>query len=62
MVFHRQKAEEWLKQQASIAKRTMYGLQTITGQPNVTLARRPFFGFWFMSQVSRSASTPSNSA
>ncbi|KIP08090.1 hypothetical protein PHLGIDRAFT_29730 [Phlebiopsis gigantea 11061_1 CR5-6] len=53
MVFHRQKAEEWLKHQASIAKRTMYGLQTITGQPNVTLARRPFFGFWFMSQVSR---------
>ncbi|EKM49512.1 uncharacterized protein PHACADRAFT_265028 [Phanerochaete carnosa HHB-10118-sp] len=53
MVFHRQKAEEWLKHQASIAKRTMYGLQSITGQPNVTLARRPFFGSWFMSQVSR---------
>lgn len=43
--------------QASIAKRTMYGLQTITGQPNVTFARRPFFVFWFMSQVSRSAAS-----
>ncbi|THH01910.1 hypothetical protein EW026_g884 [Hermanssonia centrifuga] len=53
LLFHRKKAEEWLTHQASVAKRTMYGLQTITGQPNVSLARRPFFIFWFMSQVNR---------
>ncbi|KAI0345770.1 hypothetical protein BDW22DRAFT_911768 [Trametopsis cervina] len=53
LAFHRKKAEDWLTHQASVAKRTMYGLQTITGQPNVTFARRPFFVFWFMSQVSR---------
>ena len=36
----------------------MFGLHTITGQPNVTLARRPFFIFWFMSQISRSDIAP----
>lgn len=36
----------------------MLGLQTITGQPNVSLARRPFFVFWFMSQISRSVRLP----
>ncbi|KAI0086526.1 hypothetical protein BDY19DRAFT_348662 [Irpex rosettiformis] len=53
MVFHRKKAEEWLTHQAQVAKQTMFGLQSITHQPNVTFARRPFFVFWFMSQVSR---------
>ncbi|KAJ3524085.1 hypothetical protein NM688_g8624 [Phlebia brevispora] len=53
LIFHRKKAEEWLTHQASVAKRTMYGLQSITGQPNVGLSRRPFFIFWFMSQISR---------
>ena len=46
--------------QASVAKQAMHGLQTITGQPNVSIARRPFFVFWFMSQISRSVRlTPS---
>ncbi|KAK7690029.1 hypothetical protein QCA50_006673 [Cerrena zonata] len=53
LIFHRQKAEEWLKHQASVAEQVMYGLQTVTGQPNVSLTRRSFFLFWFMSQISR---------
>ncbi|CAL1713148.1 unnamed protein product [Somion occarium] len=52
-LFHRQKAEEWLKHQAAVAEQVMYGLQTVTGQPNVSITRRSFFLFWFMSQVSR---------
>lgn len=31
----------------------MYGLHTITGNQNNLLARRPFFVFWFMGQVSK---------
>ncbi|KAL4250671.1 hypothetical protein ABKN59_005386 [Abortiporus biennis] len=53
LLFHRKKAEEWLTHQASVAKQAMFGLQTITGQPNISIGRRSFFVFWFMSQVSR---------
>ncbi|KAE9405655.1 hypothetical protein BT96DRAFT_915878 [Gymnopus androsaceus JB14] len=51
--FHRKKAEEWLTHQAAVAERYMQGLHTITGNSNNSLARRPFFVFWFMSQVLR---------
>ncbi|KAF8237173.1 hypothetical protein L208DRAFT_1248652 [Tricholoma matsutake] len=55
-LFHRFKAEEWLNHQYTIAKRFMHGLHTITGHSNNVLARRPFFVFWFMSQISRALS------
>lgn len=42
-----------VKHQASVAEQVMYGLQTVTGQPNVSITRRSFFLFWFMSQISR---------
>lgn len=54
--FHRHKAEEWLRHQAVVAERFMHGLHLITGNANNLLARRPFFVFWFMSQISRSLS------
>jgi hypothetical protein len=41
--------------QHTIAKRFMHGLHTITGQSSNILARRPFFVFWFMGQISRYA-------
>ncbi|KLO16752.1 hypothetical protein SCHPADRAFT_847678, partial [Schizopora paradoxa] len=50
---HRQKAEEWLRHQADVAKRILQGLHTITGIKNNLVARRPFFIFWFMGQMSR---------
>lgn len=53
---HRQTADALsaaVTHQASVAKRIIFGLQSVTGQPNVTLARRPFFIFWFMSQIAR---------
>ncbi|RXW24524.1 hypothetical protein EST38_g1354 [Candolleomyces aberdarensis] len=53
-LFHRDKAEEWLNHQAAVAERFMLGLHTITGNLNNLLARRPFFVFWFMGQISRS--------
>ncbi|KAJ3928382.1 MAG: hypothetical protein NXY57DRAFT_1021362 [Lentinula lateritia] len=53
-IFHRTKAKEWLTHQAIVAERFMHGLHTITGNSNNLLARRPFFVFWFMSQVLRS--------
>lgn len=37
----------------SMAKRAMYGLHTVTGQPTSSLAGRPFYVFWFMGQVLR---------
>lgn len=52
-LFHRNKAEEWLNHQASIAQRFMQGLHMITGNRNNLLARRPFFVFWFMGQIHR---------
>ncbi|KAF9454801.1 hypothetical protein P691DRAFT_716672 [Macrolepiota fuliginosa MF-IS2] len=55
-LFHRHKAEEWLRHQATVAERFMHGLHTITGNANNLLARRPFFVFWFMAQVTRSLS------
>ena len=39
--------------QASVAKRFMFGLHTITGNSTNLLARRPFFVFWFMGQIHR---------
>ncbi|RDB17928.1 hypothetical protein Hypma_000681 [Hypsizygus marmoreus] len=55
-LFHREKAEEWLRHQATVAERFMLGLHTITGNSNNLLVRRPFFVFWFMGQISRSLS------
>ncbi|KAF5338925.1 hypothetical protein D9611_008729 [Ephemerocybe angulata] len=55
-LFHRNKAEEWLSHQATVAERFMLGLHTITGNLNNLLARRPFFVFWFMGQISRALS------
>ncbi|KAJ4481978.1 hypothetical protein J3R30DRAFT_3455583 [Lentinula aciculospora] len=53
-IFHRTKAIEWLHHQAIVAERFMHGLHTITGNSSNLLARRPFFVFWFMSQILRS--------
>jgi len=55
-LFHRNKAEEWLTHQATVAQRFMYGLHTITGNSTNLLARRPFFVFWFMGQIHRALS------
>ena len=55
-LFHRKKAEEWLSHQAEVGQRFMLGLHTVTGNANNLLARRPFFVFWLMGQISRSLS------
>jgi hypothetical protein len=56
-LFHRKKAEEWLTHQATVAKQVMHGLHTVTGQGDSdSLTQRPFFVFWFMSQISRALS------
>src|ERR1700734_3120819 len=56
-LFHRTKAEQWLTHQATVAKQVMHGLHTVTGQGGSDgLTRRPFFVFWFMSQISRALS------
>ncbi|KAJ8520701.1 hypothetical protein ONZ45_g2523 [Pleurotus djamor] len=52
-LFNRNKAEEWLKHQAAVARRVMVGLSTVTGHSSNLLLRRPFFVFWFMGQVAR---------
>ncbi|KAJ7505151.1 hypothetical protein B0H11DRAFT_1708267 [Mycena galericulata] len=52
-LFHRHKAEEWLKHQANVAQQFMSGLHTVTGNSSNSLSKRPFYVFWFMSQVSR---------
>lgn len=51
--FHRRKAEEWLRHQAEVAKRLMHGLHHVTGMASNVLGKRPYFVWWFMSQVSR---------
>ncbi|KAI0754986.1 hypothetical protein C8Q80DRAFT_1142298 [Daedaleopsis nitida] len=57
LLFYRQKAEEWLSHQASLAKRVLSaGLPSVTGLPAADLAKRPFLLFWFMSQIERCAS------
>ncbi|KAF8582821.1 hypothetical protein K439DRAFT_1350360 [Ramaria rubella] len=53
-LFNRKKAEAWLLHQATVAKRMMQGLHTVTGHKNNILAQRPFFVWWFMGQVARS--------
>ncbi|KAH9922814.1 uncharacterized protein BXZ73DRAFT_91534 [Epithele typhae] len=54
LVFYRRKAEEWLTSQAMLAQRLLNaGLHVVTGLPSSDLARRPFFLFWFMSQIER---------
>ncbi|KZT73776.1 hypothetical protein DAEQUDRAFT_661448 [Daedalea quercina L-15889] len=50
----RQKEDEWLTHHDSMARRAMYGLHTVTGQPTSCLSGRPFYVFWYMGQVSRS--------
>ena len=44
-----------VRHQADVAKRILQGLHTITGIKNNLVARRPFFIFWFMGQMSRYA-------
>ena len=39
--------------QATVAKRIMHGLHTVTGHKQNVLAQRPFFVWWFMGQVAR---------
>jgi len=52
--FHRGKAEEWLQHQAKLAQKVVGAYNSLTGlQKNNVLAQRPFFGSWFMSQISR---------
>ncbi|KAF8842166.1 hypothetical protein BDN67DRAFT_899803 [Paxillus ammoniavirescens] len=55
-LFHRKKAEEWLTHQANVAQRVVHGMAAVTGQASHTLLHRPFFAFWFMSQISRALS------
>jgi len=50
--FYRSKAAEWLKHQANVAKQAL-NLRNVTGHPDSTISKRPFFVFWFMSQISR---------
>ncbi|KZT12056.1 uncharacterized protein LAESUDRAFT_641362 [Laetiporus sulphureus 93-53] len=49
----RSKAKEWLTHHDSMAKRAMYGLHTVTGQPTSSLSGRPFYLWWFMGHISR---------
>lgn len=53
-LFHRKKAEEWLSHQANLARRVVDSMHTLTGQATSNLHLRPFFIFWFMSQIGRS--------
>ncbi|KAI0822302.1 hypothetical protein BC628DRAFT_1327700 [Trametes gibbosa] len=54
LLFYRRKADEWLGQLASLAKRVLNaGLPSVTGLPAASLAKRPFLLFWFMSQIER---------
>jgi hypothetical protein len=39
--------------QATVAKRMMQGLHTVTGHKQNVLAQRPFFVWWFLGQVAR---------
>ncbi|KAF9241190.1 hypothetical protein BU15DRAFT_87399 [Melanogaster broomeanus] len=55
-LFHRKKAEEWLTHQANVAQRVVHGMGAVTGHASHTLLHRPFFAFWFMSQISRALS------
>lgn len=50
-LFHR--AREWLSHQANIAQRVVLGMDAVTGHAAHSLMHRPFFIFWFMSQISR---------
>lgn len=52
-LFHRTKAEEWLSHQANVAQRVVLGMGAVTGHVTHSLMHRPFFIFWFMSQISR---------
>ncbi|KAH7885280.1 hypothetical protein F5I97DRAFT_1884201 [Phlebopus sp. FC_14] len=55
-LFHRKKAEEWLIHQANVAQRVVDGMGAVTGHAANTLLHRPFFAFWFMSQITRALS------
>lgn len=55
-IFHRRKADEWLRYQTTVAQRVMQGLNKVTGQAANVLAKRPLFVFHFMAQVSRTLS------
>ncbi|KAI6099563.1 hypothetical protein EDD16DRAFT_1497409 [Pisolithus croceorrhizus] len=55
-IFHRSKAEEWLKHQANVAQRIVQRMSTLTGNTGQSLIHRPHFSFWFMGQVNRALS------
>ncbi|KAI6114414.1 hypothetical protein F5141DRAFT_1062823 [Pisolithus sp. B1] len=55
-IFHRGKAEEWLKHQANVAQRIVQRMSTLTGHTGQSLVHRPHFSFWFMSQMNRALS------
>ncbi|KAG1745927.1 uncharacterized protein EDB91DRAFT_1049694 [Suillus paluster] len=52
-LFHRTKAEEWLSHQANVAQRVVLGMSAVTGNATHSLMHRPFFVFWFLSQIGR---------
>ncbi|KAI5983465.1 hypothetical protein EDD15DRAFT_2178951 [Pisolithus albus] len=55
-IFHRGKAEEWLKHQANVAQRMVQRMGALTGLAGQSLVDRPLFSFWFMSQINRALS------
>lgn len=55
-IFHRGKAEEWLKHQANVAQRAVQRMSALTGHVGQSLVHRPLFSFWFMSQMNRALS------
>ncbi|KAG8214553.1 hypothetical protein J3R82DRAFT_9614 [Butyriboletus roseoflavus] len=54
-LFHK-KAKEWLTHQANVAQRVVQSMGAVTGNGSSTLVHRPFFAFWFMSQINRALS------
>jgi hypothetical protein len=55
-LFHRKKAEEWLRHQAAVAGHFMSGLQTTASNSDDLLVQRPFLAFCYMSQIHRALS------
>ncbi|KAI6039316.1 hypothetical protein EDC04DRAFT_2686115 [Pisolithus marmoratus] len=56
VIFHRGKAEEWLRHQASVAQGVVERMSTLTGHAGHSIIHRPVFTFWFMSQIRRALS------
>jgi len=47
------KNSDQVTHQASVAQRAVHALGAVTGNATHSLMHRPFFIFWFMSQISR---------